>query len=126
MKKLILLAVVLVGAATASQAGVHFSLGLGIPLVPPPPVYVSPPPVVYTAPAPVYTAPAPVYTAPAPVISQGPAVVYQSPAPVVVASPPVCVAPAPVFCPPAPRVVVGFGFPGYGYRGHWRGHGWHR
>ncbi len=119
MKRLILLAVVLLGAATASQAGVRFSLGLGLPFCPPAPVVVSPPPVVY-APAPVYTAPAPVYTAPAPVISQGP-VVYQAPAPVVVSPP--------VVCAPGPRVVIGFGGPFWHHRyyghGYWRGYGRH-
>ncbi len=122
MKKLILLAVVLVGAATASQAGVRFGFGLGIPLGPPAPVVVSPP-VVYTAPAPVYTTPAPVISQ-GPVYTAPPAVVYQAPAPVVVSPPP-------VVCAPSPSVVIGFGgygwYPRHGYyHGYWRGHGWHR
>ena len=63
MKKLILLGAVLLGAATATQAGVRLSFGFGIPLGAPAPVVVSPPPVVYQVPPPVYyTAPAPVYT----------------------------------------------------------------
>ncbi|HWV98644.1 MAG TPA: hypothetical protein VNZ64_03015 [Candidatus Acidoferrum sp.] len=111
MKKLILLSAVLLGAVSASQAGIRFSFGIGIPFGPP----------VVACPAPVYVTP-PVYQYP-------PQVVYQAPAPVVYAPPPVVFA-------PAPSVYVGFGpgwyRPNYGwghYRGweHARGHGgWHR
>lgn len=75
MKKILLLSAVLLGAVTASQAGVHF--GFDIPL-PAPPVVVAPPPVYVQPPAPAYVDPPPYYGygyAPAP--------------PVVVAPPPV-------------------------------------
>ena len=119
MKKFILLATVLLGAVSVSQAGVHFSFGLGIPLGPPAVVYQAPP--VYAAAAPVYAAPAPVYAAPAPVYTPAPPVVY--------ASPPVVYS--------APSLYLGFGhgwcgapYRGYyswGYRGGWGYHqGWHR
>ncbi len=100
MKKLILLAAVMFGAVTASQAGVHLSLGFGIPLGPPAVAYPAPPPVVY--------APAPVYQA-------APPVVYYAPPPrVVYAPPPVVYA--------RPTVVFGFGT-GWGRHGH---QGWGR
>jgi hypothetical protein len=111
MKKLILLGAVLLGAATATQAGVRLSFGFGIPLGAPAPVVVSPPPVVYQVPPPVYyTAPAPVYTAPAPVYTAPPAVVY---------------APPPVVYAPPPTVYFRFGTGWRGYYG-WGHHGWHR
>lgn len=114
MKKLLLLTAVVLGAATASQAGVRFNFGFGIPLpgivLNPAPVYQVPP--VYTSPAPVYYPPAPAYCAPAPVYA--PPTVY------------------------GPNVYLGFGTgwygprygywgPRYGYYGHyrgWGGHGW--
>ena len=117
MKKIILLTAVLLGAASASQAGVRFSFGIGIPLVPP----IICPPRVCAVPAPVYVAP-PVYQCP-------PQVVYQAP-------PPVVYVPPPVVCAPSPSFYVGVGpgwyRPNYGW-GHARGwdhnrghHGWHR
>jgi hypothetical protein len=81
MKKILLLSAVLLGAVSASQAGVRFNLGFGIPL-PPPPVVV--------APAPVYVQPS------APVCVNPPVYV----------TPQVC-APAPLVVTPP---VVGFGF----------------
>ena len=69
MKKLLLLSAILLGAATASQAGVRINLGFGFPLPLPPVV----------APAPVYQAP--VYQAPCPPVYD-----YYSPS--VVVSPP--------------------------------------
>jgi hypothetical protein len=75
MKKLLLLSAVLLGAVTASQAGVR--LNIGIPLPVPPPVVV--------APAPTYVQPEPTYVEPAPPV-------YAAP-PVVVAPPPVVVGP---------------------------------
>ena len=72
MKKLLLVAAILVGAVSASHAGVNFSIGIGIPLPPPPviishrapeycppPVYCPPPRVVYApaCPPPVVVAP---------------------------------------------------------------------
>lgn len=95
MKKLLLVAAVLVGAVSASQAGVHFSIGIGIPL--PPPVVIAPPAPVYY-PAPVY-APAPVYV----------------PAPPVVCAPPVIVQ--------QPRYYGPRYYPGPGYGGYWHGRG---
>src|SRR2546427_8955611 len=108
MKKIFLLTAVLIGAASASQAGVRLNFGVTLPFVPPPeqviisrpaPVVVSPP--ACETPAPVYEAPAPVYEAP-------PAPVCQ-PAPVVVAPPRIVVAP--------PVMSFGFGFGGYHHRG---------
>jgi hypothetical protein len=62
MKKILLLSAVLLGAVTASQAGVRFSIGIPFPappvvVAPPAPVYVEPPAETYVEP-PVY-APAP-------------------------------------------------------------------
>jgi hypothetical protein len=104
MKKIVLISAITLGAISASQAGVRFGFGIGVPLVAPAPVVCSPP-VVYQAPAPVYVAPAPVY--------QAPSVAY---------------CPPPVVYVPAPTLYFGFG-PGwhgchrYGW-GHYRG--WHR
>jgi len=111
MKKLILATAVLLGAATASQAGIRFSFSIGLPAVAP----------MVACPAPVYTAPAPVYVTPAPVCQAPPALVY--------APPPVVYAPAPSI-----YVGVGSGWCGPDYRwGHYRGWdhghghgGWHR
>lgn len=69
MKKILLLTAVLLGAATASQAGVRFSFGIPLPappavvVAPPAPVYVQPPQEAYVAP-PAVCAPAPVVVAP--------------------------------------------------------------
>jgi hypothetical protein len=68
MKKILLLSAVLLGAVTASQAGVRFSIGIPFPappvvVAPPAPVYVQPPVETYVEPPPVY-APAPVVVAP--------------------------------------------------------------
>src|SRR5215472_5527316 len=99
MKKLALLTAILLGAASASQAGIRFSFGIGIPVGPP----------VVTCPAPVYVTPAPVYVAPTPVCHAPPPLVYTPP---------------PVVYAPAPSIYVGFR-PGWccpGYRwGHYRG-----
>ncbi|MBK7977007.1 MAG: hypothetical protein IPK07_28345 [Deltaproteobacteria bacterium] len=51
--------------ARTAEAGVHVSIGFGLPVVHAP-VYVAPPPPVYVAPAPVYYRPA--YYAPRPVV----------------------------------------------------------
>src|SRR3982750_2594778 len=89
MKKLILAAVVTIGAVTASQAGGHFNVGFGLPFGPPPPPGLRAPAVVVSAPV---CAPAPVrYVAP---VCETPAVVYDTP---------VC-APAPVYGPPPVRI----------------------
>src|SRR5689334_14184655 len=101
MKKLTLLAAVLLGTAVASQAGVQFGFGLTVPLGSPAPVVASPPPVVYQAPA------------PPPVVYQPPTAPCYTPAPVVYA-------PAPVVCAPAPKVYFRFG---PGWYGHYHG-GW--
>jgi hypothetical protein len=69
MKKLLLLSAVLVGAVTASQAGVRFDIGIGQSW---------PPPLVIRAPAPVYVQPAPI-CAPAPYVVAPPAVVVAPP-----------------------------------------------
>jgi len=77
MKKILLLSAVLLGAVTASQAGVRVNIGIGIPW----------PGVVIAQPAPVFIAPAPVC----------------APLRVVVVAPPVFVATPPVYygCRPA-------------------------
>jgi PXPV repeat (3 copies) len=97
MKKTLLLSAVLLGAVTASQAGVRVNIGIGIPL----------PGLVVSQPAPVFVAPAPVVVAPAPVY---------------VPSPPVVMAPPVVVSPP----VFYYGSrPGwYGYHGWARPYGW--
>jgi hypothetical protein len=92
MKKLLLLSAVLVGAASASYAGVSFNINLGAPAwgAPPPAVIIShPAPVVYQPAQPVCETPAPQ--------------VYQ---PQPVCEPQVVVTPPPVVYQPAPRVVV--------------------
>ena len=96
MKRILLLSAVLLGAVSASQAGVRFGIGIGVPL----------PGVVISQPAPVVVAP-PVY----------------APAPVAVCAPPVVVAPGPVYYGYRPGW---YGYGGwYGGRGYgWRG-GWH-
>jgi hypothetical protein len=116
MKKLLLLSAVLLGAVTASQAGIHFNFGIGLPLPPPPPIVIAPAAPVYVQP-PVY-APAPVVVTPQ---------VY-APAPIVVT--PQVYAPAPVVVVP-PRVVVAppvisFRFGPRPYWGHYHGeyHRW--
>jgi hypothetical protein len=68
-------------SATYAQAGVRFSIGIGIPFFAPPPRPV------YVAPAPIYVVPAPrpVYVQPAPrpvYVQPSPAPVYVQPAPV--------------------------------------------
>jgi hypothetical protein len=74
MKKLIVLSAVLIGAVTASQAGVLHDIGVGlrVPFLPrvvvrPPPLVYQSPPVVYEAPRQVCLPPRVVY-APAPVV----------------------------------------------------------
>lgn len=93
IRKSVVVALLAVGATLAAgtaEAGVHWSVGINLP-VPPLPVIVAPAPV-YSAPVPVYSAPVPVYSAPAPV--------YYEPAPVVYGRPyPVYVRPAPVVYP---------------------------
>ena len=97
MKRILLLSAVLLGAATASQAGVRVNIGIGIPL----------PGVVVSQPAPVVVAPAPVVVAPAPVYA---------PPPAVVVAPPVVVGP--------PVVYYGYGPRWYGWHGWGRPYGW--
>lgn len=102
MKKLFLLTTIFLGTVAASQAGVHFSFGVNVPLPgemilgqsTPAPCPV--PAAVISQPAPLYQpAPEPVY-APPPVCSQ--------PSPVVT-QPVYCPPTAPVYCPPTPAVV---------------------
>ena len=90
MKKLILITTAIIGTATASQAGVHFSFGLNVPFpgeivigngtpvtYAPPPQVISQAPVVYQpVSAPIY-APAPVYIPSVPVVARP---VYCAPA----------------------------------------------
>jgi hypothetical protein len=122
MKKLILIALVLGGMASATYAGVNVSVGFGLPF---PPLPHLPVPVVVAHP-PVY---APVVVAPS--------------APVVVAAPPVCAPPVVTYAPPVtyypayPRVYnygyyhgsAGYHYDHHDYHGHndWHGHGvsWH-
>jgi hypothetical protein len=84
MKKLLLLSAVLLGAVSASHAGVRVDLGIGIPL--PREIVIGHPAPVYVEPAPVYE-PAPAYYPPAPVYCPPPAVVVRPPR--VVIAPPI-------------------------------------
>jgi len=103
MRKIFLVTAVLLGAASASYAGVQLRIGLSLPLAAPAPLVTIPPPIYYQAP--------PVYSMPAPVVMAPPTVIYQSP---------------PVVYAPAPSLYLGFGS-GWGFHG-WRGyhHGWRR
>ena len=94
MKRILLLSVVLLGAVSASQAGVRLSIGIGVPL----------PGFVISQPAPVVVAPPPVCVAP----------------PAVVVAPPVILAPAPVYfgCRPG-----WYGYRGWEHRRDWH-HRW--
>jgi hypothetical protein len=111
MKKLLLLSAILLGAVSASHAGVRFNVGVGLPLPPlpgvvigqpAPPVYAAVPPACY--PPPVY------YSEPAVVV--GPPSVYLG------------------FGPYYGRGWYGHRYHHYygGWDHHYRGghHGWHR
>src|SRR5437764_10929043 len=76
MKKLLLLSAVLLGAASASQAGVRFNVGIGIPL-PPPVVVTEPCAPVYAQPYPQACEPAPQVYAPTPVVIAPPVVDFR-------------------------------------------------
>jgi len=105
IRKSVILALVAVGAtlaAGAAQAGVHWSVGINLPV----PVYGAP---VYSAPVPVYAAPA--YYDPAPV--------YYEPAPVYRRPYPVYVRPVPVVYPRYYR-----GWHDHDRRGHWEHRAW--
>jgi hypothetical protein len=73
MKKILLLTGILLGVATASQAGVRFSFGFPVPV--PPPVVVAPPAPVYVQPPQVYY-PEPQVYAPAPVVVAPPIIEF--------------------------------------------------
>jgi hypothetical protein len=77
MKKLLLLSAVLLGAVSASQAGVRFNLGVGIPL-PSQVIIGAPAPPVYAQPAPQYYA-APPVCEPAPIVVVPPRIVVRPP-----------------------------------------------
>lgn len=86
MKKLLLVSAVLLGAISASQAGVRLNIGIPLPFLPLPPLpgivigrpapraYYEAPPAYYAAP-PVYEAPAP-YCYDAPVVIAPPSVYF--------------------------------------------------
>ena len=97
MKKLLLLSTVLLGAASASQAGFSVGIGIGFPI---------PQPVFIRRPVPVIVQPTLPFCGPAPVIVAPPCVEVV-PAPVVIMR-------RPVYCPHRP----------YMYRGreHFRGY----
>ena len=98
MKKTLIAAALLCGAALSSQAGVSFRFGLNLPL----------PGFMFSAPVPVYVAPPPVYYAAPPV-------------PVYYAAPPAVVS-VPVYAaPPAPVIVYTTPYPYYGpaFRGYY-------
>ncbi len=101
MKKLLLLSAILLGAATASQAGVRFNFGFGLPL-----------------PVPAIVAPAPVYQAP----------VYQAPCPPVYDydyySPSVVVSPPPLYFGYGHRYGY-YPYRHYSYGHHYYGHGYY-
>jgi hypothetical protein len=90
MKKLLLLSTVLLGAVSASQAGVRFNFGINVPIPAPPGMIISSPARVYE-PAPVVIVP-PVCEQPAQVIT--PAPVCETP--VVISPPQVVITPRPV------------------------------
>jgi hypothetical protein len=100
MKKLLMLSLLLVGAASVSQAGVRFGVELGFPLPLP-----RLPGVTISHPAPVYdTTPAPVCTTPETTVYQAPA--CPTPQPQQVYQPPVWSTPkVPVYSTPAPVIV---------------------
>ncbi|EEF57732.1 hypothetical protein [Pedosphaera parvula] len=79
MKKILLLSAVLVGAVSAAQAGVGFHIGIGLPLLPPPPIIIGRPAPVYVAPAPVYVEPRPVFAPPPFVVVAPPSYYYGRP-----------------------------------------------
>lgn len=96
------------GVSSAHAGGLHISIGLPLPPLPPlPGIRIGVPTPVYAAPPVVYAQPAPVVTAPAPVVVAPPAVVY---------APPVYVAPAPVYFAPRPWVRYGWGYRHYYHR----------
>src|SRR2546425_11011363 len=105
MKKILLLSAVLLGAVSASQAGIRFNLGFPLPPLPLPPL----PGIVIGRPAPTYVAP-PVCAPPAPVYRPA----YGCDTPVVVGP---------------PSISFGFGYPDCyrPYGGYYRGWGgYHR
>jgi len=67
MKKIFILAAVLLGAVSASQAGVRLNIGFNLPLPPLPGVVVSQPAPAVACPAPQVYTPEPVVVAPGPV-----------------------------------------------------------
>src|SRR5262245_46488102 len=99
MKKLLMFSVLLVGAASVSQAGVRFGVELGFPLPVP-----RLPGVTISQPAPVYdTTPAPVCTTTETTVYQAPACPTPQPQ---VYQPPVWSAPkVPIYSTPAPVIV---------------------
>ena len=110
IRKSVVLALVAVGAtlaAGAAQAGVHWSVGINLPV----PVYGAP---VYSAP--VYSAPVPIYAEPA----------YYEPAPVYYQAAPVYRRPYPVYVRPAPVVYPRYyrGWHDHDRRGRWEHRAW--
>ena len=53
--------VLLAASSTMAYADVHIGVGIGLPVLTPPPVYYGPPPVYYSPPPPVYYGPGVVY-----------------------------------------------------------------
>jgi hypothetical protein len=79
MKKLLLLCTVLLGAASASQAGFSVGIGIGFPI--PQPVFIRRPVPVIVQPTPPFCGPAPVIVAPPCVdVVQAPVVIAPRPA----------------------------------------------
>lgn len=103
MKKAIVLAALLTAATIPAHAGIHFSIGIGLPA--PARVIVAPAPVYVPAPAPVVVAPAPFYAPPPAVVYAPPRVVYGPPPAMVVAPAPVFVRPPGVYFRAGPRYV---------------------
>jgi hypothetical protein len=97
MEKLLILSTVLLGAVSASQAGINLSIGIGLPIPPPPPFIIS-------RPSPVCVTPAP-----PPICEPASPVVFAPPL-IRVTGPPFVVALPPVFFPHRP--------------GHFIRHGW--
>ena len=58
---LVAVAILLAASTSMAHAGIHLDVGIGLPVVVPPPVYYGPPPAYYSPPPPVYYGPGVVY-----------------------------------------------------------------
>jgi hypothetical protein len=97
MKKLLILSTILLGAVSASHAGINLSIGIGLPI--PPPL-----PFIIICPSPVCAAPAP-----QPICEPAARVVFAPPV-FRVSGLPFVVAPPPVFFPQRPVHLIRHGW----------------